>query len=438
VAAKFSWKDFSLNNSQNRLVNFLRSPRFPIFMIVFVDVLGLGITIPVLPLFAQNEMGAAAWQITSLTSVFFAAAFFAGPWLGRLSDRFGRRPVLIISQIGTLVALLVTAIAPSLLFLYLARVIDGITGGNISVAQAYLSDVTDEKNRARGMGLINAAFGLGFVFGPAFGSFAASFWGPRVPFFIAAGVSLGTILLSTFLLQESLTPERRAHDHARAQTLRRMSGWELMRVPAVKLLLVLGFTSFFSFGIFQTIYVLWADKVMLPGLPDTQVQQIVGGILTVMGLCNIVAQFWLVGPLVRRFGEKKLLVVGRFAQTFAFATMAFSPTLLASALVLPIMATAGSVAMPAQLALLTYAAPPDKRGQVIGIHQSVTSFGNILGPLLAGFLFESVHPNSPLVAAAIGMGVTALIALNVLRMPLSKPMPHPQPAPQPALTKETE
>lgn len=419
-------------------MSFLRSPRFPIFMIVFVDVLGLGITIPVMPLFAQNELGAAAWQITSLTSVFFAASFFAGPWLGRLSDRFGRRPVLIFSQAGTLTALLVTAFAPSLLFLYVARLIDGVTGGNISVAQAYLSDVTDEKNRARGMGLINASFGLGFVFGPAFGSFAASFWGPRVPFMIAACVSVGTILLSIFLLKESLTPERRAHDHARALTMRRMSGWELMRIPAVSLLLILGFSSFLSFGIFQTIYVLWADKVVLPGLPDTQVQQIVGAILTLTGLCNIVAQFWLVGPLVRRFGEKKLLVAGRFAQTLSFSAMAFSPTLLITVLVTPFMALGGSVAFPSQLALLTYAAPPNKRGQVIGIHQSFTSFGNILGPLLAGFLFETVHPNSPLIAAAIGMGATFLIALNVFRFPMYKPAPIGQPAPQPVLIKEKE
>lgn len=418
-----------MNNSSG-FGNFLRSPRFPIFMIVFVDVLGLGITIPVLPLFAQNELGAAAWQITALTSVFFTASFFAGPWLGRLSDRFGRRPVLIISQAGTLTALLVTALAPSLLFLYLARVIDGITGGNISVAQAYLSDVTDEKGRARGMGLINAAFGMGFVFGPAFGSFAASLWGPRVPFMIAACVSLGTILLSTFVLKESLTPERRAHDHARAQMVARTSVLDLVRIPAVTLLLILGFASFLTFGIFQTIFVLWADKVVLPGLPDTQVQQIVGGVFTAVGLSNLIAQVWLVGPLVRRFGEKKLVVGGRLVQTLAFTTMSLSPTLLASSIAAPIMAVGGSTAMPAQLALLTYAAPPNKRGQVIGVHQSFTSFGNILGPLLGGFLFESVHPNAPMVAAAVGMGITFLISLALFRFPMSRTQIAPQAQPR--------
>ncbi len=425
-----------MSSSRNGIVEFLRSPRFPIFMIVFVDVLGLGITIPVLPLFAQDELGAAAWQITAMASVFFAAQFLASPWLGRLSDRFGRRPVLIVSQIGTLAALLVTAIAPSMIFLYLARLIDGITGGNISVAQAYLSDITDEKNRARGLGIINASFGLGFVFGPAFGSLVASLFGPRVPFFIAALVSFCTILLSTFLLKESLTPERRKREEAMAIAMGRVSAWELIRVPSVALLLVLGFGSFLTFGIFQTIYVLWMDALVLGGFSTSQVQQTVGVILTFVGICNIGAQFWLVGPLVRRFGEKNLLVWGRFAQTFAFAGMALSPTVLVSALVVPILSIGGSVAYPSQLALLTYAAPPDRRGQVIGVNQSFTSFGSILGPLLAGFLFESVHPNAPMIASAIGMGLTALLALGIFRLPLYKP--GAMPTPQPVLANEPE
>src|SRR5574342_155544 len=189
-------------NQFSRATQFLRSPRFPIFMIVFVDVLGLGITIPVLPLFAKNQLHAEAWQITSLTSLYFAAQFFASPWLGRLSDRFGRRPVLIFSQAGTLLALLISGSAMSIAWLYLARLIDGLTGGNISVAQAYLSDITDEQNRARGLGTVNASFGLGFVFGPAFGSVVAANFGPRVPFFASAAVSLTTIVLSIFLLPE--------------------------------------------------------------------------------------------------------------------------------------------------------------------------------------------------------------------------------------------
>src|SRR5690349_7344663 len=134
-----------MKNFFSHLLDFFRSPRFPIFMIVFVDVLGLGITLPVLPLFAKNQLHAEAWQITTLTSVYFIAQFFASPWLGRLSDRVGRRPVLILSQAATLLALLLTGLAPTILYVYGARLIDGFTGGNISVAQAYLSDITEEQ-----------------------------------------------------------------------------------------------------------------------------------------------------------------------------------------------------------------------------------------------------------------------------------------------------
>src|SRR5688572_8950129 len=170
-------------------MSFFRSPLFPIFMIVFVDMLGVGITLPVLPLYAQSEFTATPTQITLMASIYFMAQFLATPRLGRLSDRMGRRPVLILSQAGTLLALLLSGSAMSLYVLYVARVIDGITGGNISVAQAYLSDITDERNRARGLGLVSAAFSAGFIFGPAFGALVAAQLGPRAPFFIAAGIS---------------------------------------------------------------------------------------------------------------------------------------------------------------------------------------------------------------------------------------------------------
>lgn len=406
--------------SPNGLVNFLRSPRFPIFMIVFVDVLGLGITIPVLPLFAQNQLGAPAWQITTLTSVFFAAQFIASPFLGRLSDRFGRRPVLIMSQAGTLTALLITGLAPTIAFLYLARVIDGLTGGNVTVAQAYLSDITDEKNRARGLGLINASFSLGFIFGPAFGGLMASWFGPRVPFFVAALVSLTTIMLSIFLLPESLTPERRKHDHAAAARHPRVSVWSVMRLPAVALILLVAFGSQFAFFSFQTVWVLWTEKLIFPNAPDAFVSQAVGLIATFIGLCGIATQIWLVGPAVKRFGELWLVLGGNFARVVAFAALGLVPTLVTVFLAIPFVAIGGGLAMPAMVALLTYAAPPNARGQVIGLNQSASALGSIFGPILAGFLFEQVNPDAPMFGASIIMALTVAIGLGLLRLHLPR------------------
>ncbi|MDL1896868.1 TCR/Tet family MFS transporter [Anaerolineae bacterium CFX7] len=407
--------------SLHQFGKFLRSPQFPIFMIVFVDVLGLGIVIPVLPLFAQNQLGASAMQITILTSIFFTAQFFAAPWLGRLSDRVGRRPVLIVSQIGTLTALLMNALAPTMFFLYISRIIDGVTGGNITVAQAYLADVTPEAQRTRGMGLISAAFSLGFIFGPAFGGLLAAQFGPRVPFFAAAVFSVATILLSTFMLPESLTPEKRKHDRAAALHTPKRSQWALLRVPAIALILLVAFGTQFSFFSFQTIFVLWAEKLLFPGESQAYVTQAIAIVMTLIGIFGVITQVWLVGPLVKRFGEVHLTNAGNAMRTLAFALLALLPTLPIALATIPLMAIGGGIALPSLVALLTFVAPPSERGGVIGLNQSANALGSILGPLLAGFLFDTVDPNAPMVAATILMGLTVLVGLKLYRAPITRP-----------------
>jgi DHA1 family tetracycline resistance protein-like MFS transporter len=409
--------------SLHRLRNFIGSPRFPIFMILFTDVLGLGITIPVLPLFAKNELRAEAWQITALTSVYFVAAFFGGPWLGRLSDRVGRRPVLVLSQVGTLTALLLTGLAPGLYLLYIARVIDGLTGGNISVAQAYMSDISDERHRAQGLGLVSASFGLGFIVGPAFGGLAAGWFGPRVPFFIAAGVSVCTVLLSIFLLPESLSAERRRREQAAKAALPPSNTWDLLRVPLVAILMTVTFGSNLAFFAWQTVHVLWAQQVVLHGLTDALVQQAVGGALAFVGACGLLTQFSLIGPLVKRFGEQRLVIGGRLATGSAFALMALVPIPAVWLLSLPFAAVGNGLAVPSQTALLTYAAPPGQRGQVIGLMQSFASAGSVLGPLVSGYLFESVSAGAAVLSSGMLMGLTVLVALLVLRYPVERPTP---------------
>jgi DHA1 family tetracycline resistance protein-like MFS transporter len=398
-------------------------------MIVFVDVLGLGITIPVLPLFAQNQLGASAWQITLLTSIFFAAQFVAAPLLGRLSDRVGRRPVLILSQAGTLTALLMNGFATALVFLYLSRLIDGITGGNITVAQAYLADVTDEKNRTRGLGLVSAAFGAGFVFGPAFGGIIASQFGPQVPFFAAAVMSLTTILLSVFLLPESLPPERRKAEHAAAKLTPKRSQWQLLRIPALALILVVGLGTQVSFFSFQSTFVLWAEKMLFPRDTQAFVTQAVSLILTMVGIASVVTQIWIVGPAVKRFGELNLVLGGNFLRAIAFALLSLFPLVLTAAVVVPLLSVGAGVALPSLIALLTFAAPPDARGGVIGLNQSANALGSIMGPLLAGFLFDAVGPNAPMVAASLVMFVTVLLGLNLYRFPLKRRSPSSSHAP---------
>ncbi|MEP7198519.1 MAG: MFS transporter, partial [Chloroflexota bacterium] len=405
-------------------MKFFRSPLFPIFMIVFVDVMGFGITLPVLPLYAQGEFGATATQIALIASVYFLAQFIASPILGRLSDRVGRRPVLILSQAGTVIALGLSAFAPSLLFLYAARIIDGLTGGNISVAQAYLSDITDERNRASGLGIINAAFGSGFVIAPAFGAFLAAQFGPRVPFFVGACISLGTVALTVFLLPESLTPAKRAHDAELKAQQPHTSRAAMLRLPSVRLLVAIAVCAQFAFFSFQALWVLWAEKVMLAGYDRQFTQTAVGGIFTFVGLMSIVAQVWLVKPLVRRFGERALVAGGNLARGFAWALMGLFPVLGASLVAVPFMAIGGSVSQPALIALLTYAAPPGQRGQAIGLLESFQNLGRIMGPLAAGYLFQELHPSAPLVMAALLSALAFVIALGLWRVPLASRRLH--------------
>ncbi|MBI3244308.1 MAG: MFS transporter [Chloroflexi bacterium] len=398
-----------------RFARFLRSPLFPIFMIMFVDVLGVGMTIPVLPLFAQNQFGASAFQITLITSAYFLAQFIASPQLGRMSDKFGRRPVLLVSQSGTLAAFLISGAAVALPFLYLARIIDGFTGGNISVAQAYLSDITDEKNRAQGIGLVNAAFSTGFLFGPAFGAFMAAQFGPRTAYFAAACFSITTILLTYFLLPESLTPERRATMKPK-EGAKKNSSLEMLRLPGVAILMMVAFVGQLGFFAFQSVFVLWSEKVMFVSYNAKFVQQAVGFILTYVGVVGIITQTFLVKPIVSRFGERMMVAGGLLTRSLAFAIMALSPLIPLVIVTVPLISFGNGLLMPGLIALLTYLVPPGERGYAIGLAESVQGLGRISGPLVAGFLFDRVNPSAPMGFAAIVGVLGVIVSLSLWRI----------------------
>jgi MFS family permease len=178
-----------------------------------------------------------------------------------------------------------------------------------------------------------------------------------------------------------------------------------------------------GFFAFQTVYVLWLERLVFTGEPETLVQQAVGAILTVVGMFGVVAQTWLVGPLIRRFGEKHLAIFGNLARGLAFVGLALFPSLAAVIISIPLMSIGGGVALPALIALLTFTAPPGDRGRVIGLNQSAAALGNIIGPLLAGFLFDSVHPNAPMWAAGlVSLGtIAAGLALGFYRLPVVRP-----------------
>ncbi len=379
------------------MTSFFRSAKFPIFLIVFVDVIGLGITIPVLPVYAEGYFKLSGLQIAGLTSMFFAAQFIGAPILGRLSDRIGRRPVLIASQLGTLTGAILTAVALSPIYLVAARIIDGLTGGNISVAQAYLTDITPPEDRAKSVGLVIAAFGLGFIIGPAFGAFMSASFGPRLTFACAALASSCTIVLSVFLLKESLPPEKRTKAIAAPERSTR----DIVSHPQIARLLLIGVLGQIAVFALNSVFILWVDKVVLAGWSIDRVQRATGVVFMFVGVVTVVTQGGIIGPVVRKLGEAKALLVGGFFRVAGNAIMGFFPRLYPAAAGAAVAGMGGGIAQPCATALLTFHAPDVARGRIIGINQSAMSLGNIIGPLVGGFVYDLNPAWPPLVSMTI-------------------------------------
>ena len=297
---------------------------FTILMIVFVQMLGAAMILPILPLYAQSEYDLSPQVITLLGTAFFAAQFVAGPFLGRLSDNRGRLPVLIISQIGTAISFAMLAFAPSAGILFLARILDGITGGNLIVAQAYVTDITPREKRTEALGYIFAAFGIGFVVGPALGGILAAAVGPRAPYLIASVAAVAVVLLTWFTLEETVTPEQReinrSHDSSSIGPI------EILRNMPLMLILSVAFIGQFGLGLLQgNVCPLWRSGICLKVTVHKPVALGIGLLLATFGLTQFLTQALLLRRALRHFGEYGLVIIGsmgRIIGSFIFAIVA--------------------------------------------------------------------------------------------------------------------
>jgi DHA1 family tetracycline resistance protein-like MFS transporter len=401
---------------------------FPILLIIFTNILGAGVILPILPLFAEGQFQGTIPQITLLSTTFFAAQFLAAPVLGRLSDRYGRRPVLLISQAGTVAAFVLFIFAGDLgqwidglgfglpmsggmVMLYVARTLDGITGGNITTAQAYVSDVTTERQRAQGLGLLQAAFGAGFIFGPAFGGVLSNY-GPVVPFIGAAIITTGTLLLTFFTLEESHAPEERTAARAGQPSenpLRLMAAH-----PALINLLWIGFVASLSFSALPAIFALFADHVLFANTahPD-RTQLYIGLMLTFNGAMQVVTQIALLKPLVTRLGERRLLLVGQVALVLAMFGVAVIDNAIVVTLLFAPFAFGRGVSEPSLQSLVTRFG--EQRGQLLGLYQSARSLALIFGPIWAGYAFDAIAPQAVFIVGGILVVIALFFALILLR-----------------------
>jgi MFS family permease len=378
-----------------------------LFLIVFIDLVGFGLVIPLLPFYAER-FAATPLQMTTLFATFSLMAMVTAPLWGRLSDRVGRRPVLMVSMAASVVAYGWLAFADRLWIVFAARAFAGACAGNIAAAQAYIADVTAPEDRARGMGMIGAAFGLGFIIGPVLGGVIAgddlATADLQTPALIAAGLSLIACLGVIIALQESRSP-----GHGFAVRGRVAAARDAFARPVLARLLVVSFLAILAFSGMETTFAWWAIAQFGWG------PRPIGFVFFYVGLLLALMQGVLIGPLTRRIGEERLMIAGLGLIAIGLVALPFAralPSLLfsVSALALGMGAT-----QPSLNSLISRRAGADQQGEVLGVAQSVTALSRVLGPLMAGALFNMLGRGSPFLGGALLVGGALLIAWRLPR-----------------------
>jgi DHA1 family tetracycline resistance protein-like MFS transporter len=370
-----------------------------ILLIVFVQMVGAGMILPILPLYAKNEFSMSATEVSLLVASFYAAQLVGGPMLGRWSDKAGRVPVLIVSQIGTVVAFIAFGLAGAPWVLFAARFFDGLTGGNIVVAQAYVTDVTPKKNRAQALGLVFAMFGLAFFVGPVMGGLLVGF-GPRVPYFFAAGAAAIVVLLTVFTLDESMSPEERAALREKAVKL---SFKAAMAIRPLVYTMILAFLAQFALGMVIATFALFGEAVLF----DSNAELGVGLLLTFVGLSQIITQTAILPRALARMGESRLVSVGVGLRSIGLVLFAFTVSPIVAAFGSFFFAMGGGLTMPPTQSIATKAVDDSMRGGVLGVMSASMSLAFISSMAISGMLF-TIAPHLPN-QVALGASILAIV-----------------------------
>jgi MFS transporter, DHA1 family, tetracycline resistance protein len=379
-----------------------------LFLIVFVDLVGFGLVIPLLPFYAVR-FAASPQQVTLLLATYSLCQLFTAPLWGRLSDRVGRRPVLMTSMLASALAYLWFGVADDLWMLFAARALAGACAGNIAAAQAYIADVTTPENRAKGMGLIGAAFGLGFIIGPALGGFLAGNDPATAdlarPAWLAATLSLAALGGVFALLRESLPPERRGG--AGRGRIGAISG--ALRRPILSRLILTFFLVILAFAGMESTFALWAMPQFGWGPGE------VGYVFAYVGVLSAVLQGGLIGRLASRFGEERLLLGGLVLIACGLVVLAAVRGIPLLGIAVTGLALGMGLTQPSLNSLISRRAGRAEQGEVLGVTQSVGSLARALGPAVAGMLFGELGHVSPFLWGAALVAAAWLVALSVGR-----------------------
>ena len=356
----------------------------PVFLIVLVDVFGMTLVIPLLAIYAET-FHATPLQATMLVSVFAACQLISGPVIGHISDRVGRKPMLLISQIGTFIGFIVMARAQALWMLYVARVLDGSTAGNLSLAQAYISDHTEPSQRAKSFGLIGIAFGVGFFIGPSLTGYLSATYSLTTPIYLAAVMSATSILCTATLLQGGRQSHHAFDDRGAALHWRTYAKYFGRPGLRERLLQFLFFIT--SFSLFISGFALFAERrFTYQGRPFGPRE--IGYIFGYVGLLGIILQGGLIGRLVKRFGELPLVAAGFIALVIGYFGLGIASSFAVLMLTGTLAAFGNGVIRPALTSLITQQAGRQEQGAVLGITQSLMSMASIVAPIVGGLLIE--------------------------------------------------
>ncbi len=406
-----------------------------LFLIVLMDTAGATAIVPLIPVYVLAQFHATPFQAGLLLAAYYAAQVLAAPWLGKLSDRFGRRPILLLSQAGTIVSYLLIVfsiplgalldhaslplgIAGGLAVIFLARILDGLTGGNVSVAQAYASDISTPEERTRALGLVGGAFGLGFILGPALVGLMALL-APNTlvaPLLVAALVSVVTLLLTLLWLREPL--RREDGKDAGVQTAKSVPFVQVLRNLPVVLVLGTALLMTSYMAALAGTFSMYSGRVLFADQPADVVVRNVGLIMTVLGLVQVFTQVVLLKPLVSRLGERKLVLLGGLLQLVS-AVGLYAISELGAVIVFVVAFALGyGISSPTLQSLMTSFGSERMAGRLLGVFQSVSSLAFILSMVWAGAVFDYVSPQA---VFAVSAGLLALAVFGSVGIVRHKP-----------------
>jgi len=363
-----------------------------IFLTVFIDLLGFGILIPILPTFAKLELLVDETAIGVVVAVYSFVQFLFNPILGKLSDKYGRKPIIVISLFINAIGYVLFAFTTSFIILLVARIVAGIGGSSISVAQAYIADVTTKENRAKGMGVIGAAFGLGFVFGPLMGGFLASYG------YMVTGFASATFSILAFIVTIALLPESNVNRKTPAETKRKLIDIDALKnvfaIPERAMLIFLFFVLTFSFANIYGTFALLGLQVY--GFSDMQN----GFMFGIIGLTSAIVQGGLIGRISKVVSKKNILKFGSFFIMASLALIPYGETFLGLAIICIFLSIGTGLFQPTVLSLISEVTPEDEQGVTLGVNQSVSAMARVLGPLWGGFAFEFLGYPFPFLTGA--------------------------------------